>query len=116
LALGGEGGIMYPDTTLSFDRDVLMLKRIIEPGESYGDSFACEKGEEFSFLPRDTLSIYFFAKDTIDKYSWDDIKTKYKIVQRYDMSVDDFKQLHYRISYPPTVAMKNIKMYPPYGR
>ena len=39
--------------------------------------------------------------------------TSYKVLQRYDISPENIKSLKYNISYPPTEAMKNIKMYPP---
>ena len=37
------------------------------------------------------------------------------ILQRYYVTLDDIRRLD-DISYPPTEAMKNIKMYPPYDQ
>ena len=42
------------------------------------------------------------------------IRIGYKILQRYDLTGKDFAK--YKISYPPTEEMKDIKMYPPYKK
>ena len=122
LALGEIDGVTaYPDTTLFFDK-----KRIgyeTEPGKrAYRilPTFTYEKWFTM-LLPQDTLSIYIFSKDTLDKFSWFEIQSGYKILQRYDLSLEDFKSLSDKngvpvIYYPPTEAMKNMKMYPPYGQ
>jgi hypothetical protein len=100
----------YPDTTLSFDSKHLT---------------SCGQGKYYlwdadipidKFLMNDTLSIYFLAQDTLDKYSWLEIQQAYNILRRYDLSAADIKALDETIPYPPTVAMKNMKMYPPYGK
>jgi len=44
--------------------------------------------------------------DTIRKYV--------PILQRYQLTLTELQQLNWTITYPPTEAMKNIKMYPPY--
>ncbi|GHT56308.1 hypothetical protein AGMMS50233_07830 [Endomicrobiia bacterium] len=36
------------------------------------------------------------------------------ILQRYDINLQDMINLNWEISYPPTEAMKDITMYPPY--
>lgn len=65
-------------------------------------------------LPNDTLSIYIFKEATINSYPWEIISSEYKILKRYDFSVQDLESLNYKISYPPTEQMKNVRMYPPY--
>ncbi|GHT77113.1 hypothetical protein FACS189413_19790 [Bacteroidia bacterium] len=71
-------------------------------------------------LPLDTFSLFLFDTDTLACYSWSEIKTEYKILQRYDLSSGDIKKLldeydRVIIPYPPTEAIKDMKMYPPYG-
>ena len=68
----------------------------------------------FAMFPTDTLSIFFFDPDTLAKYDWETIRQEYKILVRYDFSHNDLKNLNWRIDYPPTEAMENMKMYPPY--
>ena len=71
--------------------------------------------EIFKYLPKDTLSVYFFHPDTLAKYPWETIRKEYNILKRYDLSIEDMQLLDYEIAYPPTEMMKDIKMYPPYG-
>ena len=41
--------------------------------------------EEIEFLPKDTLSIFIFSTDTLNKYSWEEVRRDYKILRRYDL-------------------------------
>ena len=65
-------------------------------------------------MPGDTLSIYLFHVDTLAKYSIDEIREDYKVLQRYDLSLEDLEHLDYKLSYPPDAKMSGVKMYPPY--
>jgi hypothetical protein len=73
----------------------------------------------FHKIPSDTLSVFYFHVDTINKYSWEEIRQGYKVLRRYDLSIDDLYLLYNKydipeIPYPPDERMKNMKMYPPY--
>src|SRR5690606_37896787 len=70
--------------------------------------------EAVTNLPNDTLSFYIFAEDTINSYPWKIISTEYKVLKRYDFSVQDLESLKYKISYSTTEQMKNMRMYLPY--
>ncbi len=52
-------------------------------------------------------------------YDWDALKAdtlnNYKVTQRYDLSLSDLDRLGWTITYPPTEAMKDVKMWPTYG-
>ncbi|MDR1272999.1 MAG: hypothetical protein LBK12_00465, partial [Odoribacteraceae bacterium] len=72
-------------------------------------------------FPRDTASIYIFNQDTLNAYPWEEIQRDYKILQRYDLSLENFHELENEygipvITYPPDARMRHVKMYPPYGR
>lgn len=54
----------------------------------------------FDKLPADTLSIFIFSSDTLDTYDWQTIRSGYKIMKRYDVSLDDLKQNQWIITYP----------------
>lgn len=114
---GGNNGVVYPDTLLCFDKKELIC---INTLEKYNTSRPVGPITEWiSSLPQDTLSIFIFSKDTLDKYSWPEVQSGYKILQRYDLSLEDFKKLSDKngipvITYPPSEAMKDMKMYPPY--
>jgi hypothetical protein len=114
---GGNSGVVYPDTLLFFDKNAL---EPIAPKGKFETSRSVEPIIEWvSSLPKDTLSIYFFSQDTLNKYSWEEIQRDYKILQRYDLSTEDIHKLKDKydvpeIPYPPTAIMKDMKMYPPY--
>ncbi|MDX2128519.1 MAG: hypothetical protein SFU91_05730 [Chloroherpetonaceae bacterium] len=48
----------------------------------------------------DTLSIYIFDPDTVAKYSWEEIRAGYKIIVRYDFSIEEIARLNGRLTYP----------------
>jgi hypothetical protein len=108
----------YPDTSLSFDKS--FIEHTIKPGNIADYSYPLLTIEERVLtLPKDTLSIYIFNKDALDTYPWEVIQRDYKILQRYDLSIEDIHKLKNKydvpeIPYPPTEVMKNMKMYPPY--
>lgn len=106
----------YPDTTLHKENDVFVSFGDIMPfaGTSTGGSRSWES--KFEEIPSDTLSFYFFHSDTLAKYPWEEIRKDYKVLKRYDLSIEDIQMLDYEITYPPTMAMKDIKMYPPYNK
>ena len=102
------GGTLYPDTAISRVRAGMLYKQ----GSSFFYSY--DSGKEDIWV--DTLSLFIFDADTFNMYSWEEIQSGYKILQRYDISPENIKALKYNLSYPPTEAMKDIKMYPPYGQ
>ncbi|MCC8145528.1 MAG: hypothetical protein LIO93_03620 [Bacteroidales bacterium] len=113
--IGMQGGI-YPDTTLSFNYSGYSIK---PNAYVYGGISNTTIENWILSFPKDTVSIFIFDKDTLDKYSWKTIQQHYKILKRYDLSLDDFNKLSDKngvpiITYPPTELMKDIKMFPPY--
>lgn len=101
---------IYPDTLIvetKFVWDII-------PGENF--SFTSKKPWEkvFEGLPSDTLSIFIFHTDTIKNNTWNSIIDEYKVLKRYDLSIEDIQLLDYEIPYPPTELMKDMRMYPPY--
>ena len=45
---------------------------------------------------------------------WETVREDYIILQRYDLSIAELEKLNWTIYYPPTEAMKDFYMYPPY--
>jgi hypothetical protein len=101
-----ESGFFYPDTTLP-KKDPNPYKFNKEWGFS-------REGDIFANFPTDTLSIFFFDPDTLTTYDWETIRDEYKILVRYDLSHNDLNRLDWKITYPPTETMKDMKMYPLY--
>ncbi|MDR2836889.1 MAG: hypothetical protein LBV69_12010 [Bacteroidales bacterium] len=100
------GGTLYPDTAIAEVRCGVLFKK----GESRYYSYNYEYNNGYT----NVLSLFIFNADTFDTYSWDEIKNDYKILRRYDLSLQDIEMSNYMISYPPAEAMKDIKMWPPY--
>lgn len=102
---------IYPDTSLYREPQGV----IVYPGQTVdvgGGSLSWESIYENI----DTISFVIYDVDTLVKYSWEKVKSNYLILQRYDLSIYDLQKLNYRLHYPPTEAMRNMKMYPAYGR
>jgi hypothetical protein len=120
LALGETGATAYPDTTLFFDKKWIGYET--KSGNRAYQALPTFTYEEwFARLPQDTLSIFIFNQEILNNYSWEQVQQGYKILQRYDLSLENFKRLSDKngvpvITYPPTGAMKDIKMYPPYSK
>jgi hypothetical protein len=118
VAFGYGSKNCYPDTTIFFKSPDGQLRP-----RSYVIDANWEpiEAQIKRYNPSDTLSIYYFHPDTLAKHSWEEIQQGYKILRRYDLSIEDIHLLKNKndvpeIPYPPTEAMKNMKMYPPYGQ
>lgn len=84
----------YPDTSLADSKPRLQL---IEP--DYYTRLESKKKWE-NIASRDTLIIFILNEDTIEKYSWNKIRSDYKILKRYDLSLDDLKNQDWTVNYP----------------
>jgi hypothetical protein len=101
LALGdGYATTVYPDTTLP--QNNVFIDKIIKSNEKVILYNSHLKWEEIykTFLPADTLSVFIFHTDTLNKYTWDEVRNGYKVLKRYDLSLDDLKQMNWTITYP----------------
>ena len=47
----------------------------------------------FEGLPCDTLSIFIFHTDTLNKYSWEEVRKGNMLLRRYDLGVEDVKRM-----------------------
>ena len=57
------------------------------------------------------MSVFIFHTDTLNKYSWQEVRDGYKILRRYDLSLEDIKKMKWTIPYPPDESMAGMKMY-----
>ncbi len=84
------------------------------------DEFFWSSGNIYKFLKaKDTLRVYISDVrpdgNINESMGWPEILSKFKIVQRYDVSGDDLRLFKRgNLAYPPTENMKSIKMWPPY--
>ncbi len=98
FATGGKHGTYYPDS-LPLSNEYIMydIRNVLSPGleQHFPDwkSF-------FEELPQDTLSVFIFHADTLKKYSWEEIRDGYKVLKRYDLSLEDLEETDFTITYP----------------
>jgi len=111
FALGGNFGTYYPDTLLPATNHYIINE--IKSGKIHYYDSGIKWEEIFFNLPKDTLSVFIFHTDTLTEYTWNEVRDKYMILKRYDLSLDDLRRLNFKITYPPNEIMDNIKMYPP---
>lgn len=105
---------IYPDTTVRFT--INGLHRICV-NSSFTKYTSCKIIEDwFSYFPNDTVSLFFFDPEVVASNSWETVVDEYLVLQRYDLSIEDFRKLDGRIPYPPTPEMKDMHMFPPYGQ
>ncbi|SDF42919.1 hypothetical protein SAMN04487996_110277 [Dyadobacter soli] len=54
----------------------------------------------FESLPADTLSVFFFSPDTVRKYGWKQVQSKYLILKRKDIGLQNLEASDYLITFP----------------
>jgi hypothetical protein len=98
FATGGEYGTFYPDSLPETNNYIMYdISKVIQPGfEHHHRSWE----RYFQTLPYDTLSVFIFHTDTLNKYTWDEVRDRYKILRRHDLSLDDLQVMDYTITYP----------------
>lgn len=112
----------YPDTSLS-PRMPSNIKRVSGAGEwcpLYENRY-----KYFFEEMKDTMSMFIFNADSLDRYGWDSIDTHDILIQRYDFNAEMLVEFegddghgHWIeiLAFPPTKRMSEyIKMWPPYG-
>ena len=74
---------VYPDTMITQNQNLLtkIKANITLRTGGFGSS-----EETFTKLLSDTLSVYFFEPDVMENSSFEDIRSNYRILKRYDLS------------------------------
>jgi len=107
-------GWKYPDTTLENNH----IRYFMHPSVfSFQKRVICEEGHasfEGLFLRQDTAMLFLFDDSVIENTDWKIVEKDYLVLQRYDLSLQDLEKLNWKVYYPPTEAMKDMKMFPPY--
>ncbi|MEM6396326.1 MAG: hypothetical protein AAF741_08270 [Bacteroidota bacterium] len=99
IALPIEVGFAYPDTILPLN-ELPMQSAVLGQQNFYDFSTSLE--DVLSELPNDTLSIFYFSTDTLNKYSWEEIRDNYMILRRDDLvpPADAVLDNYWLIEYP----------------
>lgn len=88
----------YPDTTIPDNYNGLGTVPALSytPEDIKKDSWT----EVFDQFPSDTMTVFIISTDTLIRYGWQQVRSGYKILKRYDLSKDDLARLNYEIVYP----------------
>ncbi|MDR0437616.1 MAG: hypothetical protein LBH22_04860 [Bacteroidales bacterium] len=62
----------------------------------------------------DTLYLFVFDAAVIENTSWDIVVRDQLFLKRYHLTLEDLQRLNWRITYPPTEEMRDVKQWPPY--
>lgn len=87
---------VYPDTSI---RDSLVTGGIA-PSKQQRYQSRKTWPKFFESLPADTLSVFFFSPDTVHKYGWKQVQSKYLVLKRKDISLKDLEDNEYIVTYP----------------
>ena len=68
----------------------------------------------FKVVKNGLLSVYVFDQEELDSLGWEGISSQNKYLVRYDLTESDLNRLKGNLSFPPSVDMKNVKMWPRY--
>jgi hypothetical protein len=97
FAAGGEFGTFYPDSLPETNNYIMYdISKVQQPG--FESHLSWEKF--FQELPYDTLSVFIFHTDTLNKYTWEEVRDGYKILKRFDLSLKDLQYMDYTVKYP----------------
>lgn len=97
FAMGGQYGTYYPDS-LPITNNYIVYDMSKEIASGYESHLEWEK--VFLAFPKDTMSVFIFHTDTLNKYTWEDVRNGYMVLKRYDLSLDDLKRINFTITYP----------------
>ena len=93
-------GQYYPDTLLPKENLGYYCSKISPMHDEWFQTIYDSKEIKERFRKTDSLMFYVFSVDTLNKYSWDEIREGYKILKRYDLSYEDLDSLNWTITYP----------------
>lgn len=100
LPISGINGEFYPDTLLPI-ADIGFYSIRIRPMEKHTYRTEFETKEiRPRFGEKDSLMFFVFSVETLNKYSWEEIREGYMVLKRYDLSITDLDSLDWTITYP----------------
>lgn len=65
---------------------------------------------QFIYMDEEQFEYYYH----IDESRCDSVRKNVPILQRYRLKLEDLQKLDWTVPYPPTEAMKDMDIYPPY--
>jgi len=84
---------VYPDTSIVSKKPRLDMAY---PND-YSHIDSKKKWEDV--LPNNIISIFILSKDTVDTYNWENIRSDYNILRRYDLSIEQLESMNWTVTY-----------------
>lgn len=108
-----RSNIYYPSDTLSSLREFNEHIHKVLPNSVNTNCLARGAKTCYNAFPK--IMIFIVDEQVMATVPWDTIENEYMVLRRYDLTPEDLELLDWKVPYPPTEVMKNMKMYPPYG-
>ncbi len=89
----------YPDTNLPEQYRPWEIAGMLI-GERIPHDLIEEEYKKLLKNPSKKLCIFIFNGDTIDSYPWSKVRSDYKILKRYDVSLQDIENMGDIVEYP----------------
>jgi hypothetical protein len=102
---------LYPDTNIS---EAIDLWKYIEPNTK--SDFLWTRDWEGNFEIRSSngkMSIFIFDADTINAYPIEIIRSEYKVLARYDVTLSDLERRNFVLEFPYDASKGKLKVYAP---
>jgi hypothetical protein len=96
-----------------FEYEALIRDRMIRP-HSAKNFERVGLGEFLISRPNDTLYIAVFYRTDVDVMSCEEFEQEFPIKKEWKVTLSDMQAADWTLVYPPTEAMQNVQMYPPY--
>jgi hypothetical protein len=91
-----DGGFTYPDTSIG----EIPSGEDVRPNSQRVFGIQGKWEELFTELPADTFMIFIFDADTLKQVPWERVRAEYKILKRYDLSLQDLIGRDWKVVYP----------------
>ena len=102
IAFFEDGRIYNPDNPTMFDMlpDYDKFHYVpIKPKGIYNDEIEFPE-VFFNSYPDNKAKFYLFSMDTLNKYSYEEIKVGNKYIKRYDLGIHELDSMNWTITYP----------------
>jgi hypothetical protein len=87
----------YPDTALYLNTTNNAYFKIEKHSHKIEQYRRCLEGD-YSYTPK--IMCFIYDAQTIESTSWDSVKTKYLVLKRYDLTLQNFDSTNWTITYP----------------
>lgn len=94
----------FPDTMLLLNDKEKGLGGLIKPGKELKEPTADKYRRWNDYISasntQSMLMVFFLSEDVVNQYSLEQIQKDYKILKRYDLTVDQLKSMKWEVTYP----------------